>query len=106
MGPRFAQSQQDEMVQVVVPSVASADGAASHARNLLTQETVAMTVLAQDPSVGRRPVATAIPVPAERLEPGPRGHRFAVVDADPDDPVELHTRNSWTYRDRWAGSTP
>jgi hypothetical protein len=108
MSPRFAQMQPlEEMVHVVAPSVAAADGhGRSAARNLLLQETVPMTVLAQDPSVGSRPVVTTIPVPAERLEPGPQGHRFAVVDADPDDPVVLHGRDSWTYRDRWARKAP
>src|SRR3954465_6614694 len=99
MSPRFAQVQQAESVEVVVPG----NGRPRHAaRNLLTQETVPMTVLAQDPSVGSRPVTTTIPVPAERLEPGPRGHRFTVADAA--HPVLPHARAPWTYRDRWAGT--
>src|SRR4051794_11625779 len=103
MSPRFAQVQQAESVEVVLPG----DGHPQHAtRNLLTQETVPMTVLAQDPSVGSRPVTTTIAVPAERLEPGPRGSRFAVVDADPAHPVALHARDAWTYRDHWAGTAP
>jgi hypothetical protein len=103
MSPRFAQVQQVESVEVVP----TGDGHREHAtRNLLTQETVPMTVLAQDPSVGNRPVATTIAVPAERLEPGPRGSRFAVVDADPAHAVPLRGRDPWTYRDRWAGTAP
>src|SRR5215212_5644137 len=50
--------------------------------NLLSQETVLMTVLAQDPLVTDRrgPARARIPVPAERLQRGPRGHRLHVVD--------------------------
>src|SRR6185312_10967051 len=46
---------------------------------------------------------TTIPVPAERLAPGPRGHRFAVLDAEP---VDLTGRDPWVYVDHWAGSAP
>ena len=102
MSPRIAQVEHAETIQVVV-----VHGAARHTpRNLLVQETVPMTVLAQDPSVGSRPVTTTVPVPAERLEPGPRGARFAVVDADPGHPVALHSRDPWNYRDRWAHKRP
>ena len=53
-------------------------------RNLLEQETVPMTVLAQDPSVAdlHGPVLVQIPVPADRLQRGPRSHRFHVVDVE------------------------
>jgi hypothetical protein len=78
-------------------------------RNLLTQETVLMTVLAQDPSVVDRagPVRAEIPVPAERLARGPRGHRFHVVDVNvgtgaASEPVVLHADDPWAYRDRWS----
>lgn len=77
--------------------------------NLLAQETVLMTVLAQDPSVvgPDGPVRTRIPVPAERLQAGPSGHRFAVVDGDPTArPGALHSGSTWTYRDRWLGKDP
>lgn len=43
------------------------------------------TVFAQDPSVrgtGRRALTTQVTVPAERLEPGPKGHRVHVIDYD------------------------
>lgn len=44
----------------------------------------ALTVIAQDPSVrvGRRILTEQIQIPAEHLEPGPRGARFYVVDFD------------------------
>ncbi|HZB20295.1 MAG TPA: hypothetical protein VE463_10705 [Blastococcus sp.] len=78
-------------------------------RNLLTQETVLMTVLAQDPSVLERagPVRAEIAVPAERLQRGPRGHRFHVVDVNAgtgaaSPPVVLHADDPWVYEDRWS----
>jgi hypothetical protein len=77
--------------------------------NLLTQEAVPMTVLAQDPSVvdDHGPVRAEISVPAERLQRGPRGHRFHVVDVNAgtsqaSPPVVLHAEDAWTYRDRWS----
>jgi hypothetical protein len=100
MSPRFAQVQHEETVQIVVPTAGRPQAAP---RNLLLQETVPMTVLAQDPSVGSRPVTTTIPVPAERLDPGPRGHRFGVVD---EQPVDLTGRDRWVYEDHWAGWAP
>jgi hypothetical protein len=47
-------------------------------------QTTALTVIAQDPSVraNRRILTETIDVPAEHLEPGPRGARFYVVDFD------------------------
>ena len=41
-----------------------------------------MTVLAQDPIVVNRagPIVDQIPVPADRVQLGPRNHRFHVVD--------------------------
>jgi hypothetical protein len=78
-------------------------------RNLLLQETVRMTVLAQDPSVLERagPVRAEIAVPAERLQRGPRGHRFHVVDVNAgtgaaSPPVVLHADDPWVYEDRWS----
>jgi hypothetical protein len=44
-----------------------------------------LTVLAQDPSVrgrGGRALTTKLTIPAERLDPGPRGARLEVVDFD------------------------
>jgi hypothetical protein len=77
--------------------------------NLLTQDTVLMTVLAQDPLVKDTtgPVRAAITVPAERLQRGPRGHRFHVVDVNvgtnkASQPVALHADNPWVYCDRFA----
>jgi hypothetical protein len=43
------------------------------------------TILAQDPAVTHRngdALTTQVSIPAERLEPGPRGHRVHVVDFD------------------------
>lgn len=47
-------------------------------------QTVSLTVIAQDPSVrvDGRILTTRVGVPAERLDPGPRGARFHVVDYD------------------------
>jgi len=41
-----------------------------------------MTIIAQDPDVQRdgRIVRAEVAVPVDRLEPGPRSHRFHVVD--------------------------
>lgn len=44
-----------------------------------------LTVLAQDPSVrapGGKALTTTVSIPAERLEPGPKGHRIHVIDYD------------------------
>lgn len=48
------------------------------------RRTFAMTIVAQDPSVGdeRGILRATVPVPADRLEPGPRSHRFQVIDYD------------------------
>lgn len=78
-------------------------------RTLLAKETVLMTVLAQDPSIMDRggPVRAAIAVPAERLQRGPRGHRFHVVDVNVGNakaapPVVLHADDGWIYHDRFT----
>lgn len=78
-------------------------------RNLLRHATVPMTVFAQDPIVmdaSKGPIFAQVAVPAERLQRGPRGHRFHVVDvgvgtskASP--PVVLHNKDPWEYLDRW-----
>lgn len=48
------------------------------------RRTFGMTIVAQDPSVGneRGMLRATVPVPADRLEPGPRSHRFQVIDYD------------------------
>src|SRR6478736_5670741 len=82
-------------------------------RNLLEQETVLMTVFAQDPSVAdlHGPVLVQIPVPADRLQPGPRSHRFHVVDIaagtnEAFRPAQLHDDgDAWSYTDRYAATT-
>jgi hypothetical protein len=78
-----------------------------------------LTIVAQDPSVrldggeGRILTAEAV-VPVDRLEPGPRGHRFHVVDYDaasqelvdpaPDlcDPDTQGPDRQWTRRDAYV----
>ena len=86
---------------------ASGDGGG---QDLLLQESVAMTVLAQDPAalVAGRPVTVPIAVPSARLQRGPRNHRFHVVDVNAaatqgTPPVLLHAPGDpWRYVDRWA----
>jgi len=48
------------------------------------EETVLLRIVAQDPSVksGGRMLTARVAVPAERLEPGPWGHRVQVLDYD------------------------
>ncbi|TFV79240.1 hypothetical protein E4P39_00820 [Blastococcus sp. CT_GayMR19] len=107
MSPRFDRMVDAvEIVEAGTPTAAAGNGRGPR-RNLLTQETVLMTVLAQDPLVhgADGPVRARIPVPAERLQGGPRGHRFAVVDRSAR-PVALHVRDPWVYRDRWSGVDP
>lgn len=73
-----------------------------------------MTVVAQDPSVTSikaRILTAEVRVPADRLEPGPRSHRFHVVDYDASQaklrpPAALASDKAkpsgWGYRDRFA----
>src|SRR3954451_11604742 len=76
-----------------------------------------MTIVAQDPSVVHcgRIVRAEVQVPADRLEAGPRSHRFHVVDydgaagrleqaADLTDPLAPPVERTWTYLDRFAGA--
>src|SRR4051794_20192270 len=89
--------QHEELVVDVVPAAAD--------RNLLAQETVSMTVLAQDPSIvdDGGPIRVAIPVPAGRLARGPCSDRFRVVSlAGAPLPVALHAGDPWVYADRWS----
>lgn len=78
-----------------------------------------MTVVAKDPSIrsggaeaGRQILRARVRVPADRLWPGPRSHRFQVVDYDATagelrPPVDLspaaaeHVDRTWTYQDRY-----
>jgi hypothetical protein len=73
-----------------------------------------MTIIAQDPRVryGDRIARACVPVPVDRLEPGPRSSRFHVVDYDASagllhDPVDLTDPavdmavRAWSYRDRF-----
>src|SRR3954451_20557393 len=89
--------QHEELVVDVVPAAAD--------RNLLAQETVSMTVLAQDPSIvdDDGPIPVAIPVPAGRIARGPCSDRFRVVSlAGAPLPVALHAGDPWVYADRWS----
>jgi hypothetical protein len=78
--------------------------------NLLDQESVEMTVLAQDAATlgpDRLPLITTIGVVADRLDPGPRSHRFHVVDIQIGSniaakPVELADQGGWRYVDKFA----
>src|SRR4051794_14003711 len=81
MSPRFTEGTAESFVDMPAPRT---PGHQQPARNLLVQDTVLMTVLAQDPSVvgPTGPVRARIPVPAGRLQRGPRGHRFSVVDEE------------------------
>ena len=83
--------------------------AAAHATS--PRRTFAMTIVAQDPSVGndRGMLRASVPVPADRLEPGPRSHRFQVVDYDATArvlsvPAAL-TAGDWRARD-WGWAEP
>lgn len=74
-----------------------------------------MTIIAQDPSVtvDDKVMLAQVRVPAERLDPGPRSHRFHVVDYDATTatlhpPADLVDRDGpgpagWAYVDRFAG---
>ena len=80
---------------------------------LLTQETVLMTVLAQDPSVVDRggPVRAGVAVPGRAAAarpagpPLPRRRRQRRHRERPPPPVVLHDGDRWTYRDRWDRPT-
>lgn len=68
-------------------------------------QTVSLRVIARDPAVtlGGRILTATVRVPAERLEPGPRGSRFHIVDYDAardvlQPPVELQPE----FYDRFA----
>ena len=65
-----------------MPSSGSPEQGAARAGS--PRRTFAMTIVAQDPSVGNAQgmLRATVPVPADRLEPGPRSHRFQVIDYD------------------------
>jgi len=79
-----------------------------------------MTIVAQDPSVtdaAGRIVVAQVDVPVDLLEPGPRGHRFHVVDYDATsgvlrppvdlrDPAAARPERPWSYADRFAAHRP
>lgn len=100
------------------PSTSSARGTqadplptGADVQSLRERQTVLMTVLAQDPQVrdaAGRPVTAQVAVPADRLEPGPRSHRFHVVDVDTSTgafhppAVLTKTADTWSYVDRFS----
>ncbi|MBA3618030.1 MAG: hypothetical protein H0W56_00230 [Acidothermales bacterium] len=115
MGPEFVEVERFDVVEESTTSAGPKRSRRSRRRgNLLTQGSVPMTVFAQDPLVmaAGGPVLAQVPVPAGRLQRGPRSHRFHVADVAvgtnvPGRPVSLHSRDPWVYRDRWAeGSRP
>ena len=55
-------------------------------RDGLVLQTASVTIIAQDPSVPGEDgiLTTQVRIPAEHVEPGPRGARFFVVDYDPE----------------------
>lgn len=70
--------------------------------------TVEMTIVAQDPSVvgpDGHILTARVRVPAVRLEPGPRSHRFHVIDYDASSdklgPPAVLTDSDGRYRDRF-----
>ena len=77
-------------------------------RSETVAQTVPVTVIAQDPAVKRRGgriLTAVVRIPAEHLEPGPRGARFHVVDYDTADgtlrtPVRLDLETT----DRFVGA--
>jgi hypothetical protein len=82
----------------------------------LGRRTVELTVIAQDPSVrgaDGRILTAKVAVPADRLRPGPRSHRFHVVDYDATSqtahpPAQLsdfaagQAGSGWTWTDHFA----
>jgi hypothetical protein len=74
--------------------------------------TFEMTILAQDPSVRRldgRMLTARVRVPSVRLEPGPRSHRFYVIDYDASattlHPPAVLTGADGEYQDRFSELT-
>src|SRR5262249_55902133 len=68
-------------------------------------QTRLLTVLAQDPSVQDargRAITTQVPVPAERLAPGPKGHRVHVIDYDATRGLYFPPRARGVARDAYA----
>jgi hypothetical protein len=66
------------------------------------------TVLAQDPAVlgpKGRALTTRVTVPAERLEPGPKGHRIHVIDIDATRDTYYKPRHKALYDDPYADVT-
>jgi len=66
------------------------------------------TILAQDPSIlgpRGRALTTRVTVPAERLEPGPWGHRIHVIDFDATRNTYYKPRHDDLYDDRYEAVT-
>jgi hypothetical protein len=88
--------------------------AEEHGLDARKLRTVALTVIAMDPSVTHRDgsiLITKVAVTADRLEPGPRSHRFHVVDYDTttrtaNPPADLRPTvggDGWRWRDLAKG---
>jgi len=66
------------------------------------------TILAQDPAVrgpGGRALTTQVTIPAEHLEPGPRGHRVHVIDYDVGRRRYYRPREGNLAHDPYVGAT-
>jgi hypothetical protein len=124
---KFASASVDEQIVALEPeprpkrrrraAAASGPGQPGLAPGLSGRATP-LTIIAQDPDkVGRRnvPLLTTVSVPAERVLPGPRDHRFFVVDYRTDgQPAELlrlteavagERDEGWRLVDRFARPT-
>ncbi len=65
-----------------------------------------MTVIAQDPGVTSKNgnvLMTRVEVPAEKLAPGPRGHRVHVIDFDSSTDTFYRPRTTKLDQDEWDG---
>jgi hypothetical protein len=67
-----------------------------------------LTILAQDPSVFKKRgqlLTTSVSIPAERLEPGPKGHRIHVIDYDASTNYYYRARDNRPERDHFKDVT-
>lgn len=112
-GPERAETARLEFITTVIgetdPTLQRQQKPGTPSPALLERPSIPMTVFAQDPTV---PLLARIPVPAQRLQAGPRGYRFHVVDLDigrrtAAAATVLHDRDHpWAFSDRWANADP